>query len=226
MTVWRRLYSLDLTTFGAISGVVGTVGYLGFFVFAAVSGMMSGPEAAFFGVWFVPGLVVAARRAMLGVWVSPVGIRSRSLLRTTTVPWASVVDIHSGASSIMGLDMGRDAIVIERTDGEPVQTPIQSGAIVRPFRLELFRLVTWPEHYDEILANLRECHREARPPEQRAAVSPAPDPVRVDRRDRTRPPASSAGRRRDIHALTRQYERGVLTEVEYAAELARLRGDE
>ncbi|MEE3919063.1 hypothetical protein V2I01_13670 [Micromonospora sp. BRA006-A] len=44
-----------------------------------------------------------------------------------------------------------------------MQTPIQSGAIVRPFRLELTRLVTWPEHYDEILATLRECHRNARP---------------------------------------------------------------
>ncbi|MEU4661328.1 hypothetical protein AB0F83_06220 [Micromonospora chalcea] len=226
MTVWRRPYSLDLTTGGAMCAVVGTAAFLVYLVFAGVRGVYPGPMAAFAVAWTAVGLVVWVRRAMLGVWVSPVGIRSRSLLHTTTVPWASVVDIHSGASSIMGLDMGRDAIVIERTDGAPVQTPIQSGAIVRPFRLELTRLVTWPEHYDEILANLRECHREARLPEQRAAASPAPDPVRVDRPDRTRPPAPSAGRRRDIHALTRQYERGVLTDAEYAAELARLRGDE
>jgi len=226
MTVWRRPYSLDLATSGSMVVAGLAVGYFVLIVFGVRSGGLLEREAVVLGVWNAGVLAVAVRRAMLGVWVSPVGVRSRSLLRTTTVPWASVADIHSGTGSIAGLDMGRDAIVIERTDGAPVQTPIQSGAIVRPFRLELTRLVTWPEHYDEILATLRECHREARPPEQRAAASPAPDPVRVDRPDRTRPPAPSAGRRRDIHALTRQYERGVLTDAEYAAELARLRGDE
>ncbi|MEU7951443.1 PH domain-containing protein [Micromonospora chalcea] len=226
MTVWRRPYSLDLATSGSMVVAGLAVGYFVLIVFGVRSGNLLEREAVVLGVWNAGVLAVAVRRAMLGVWVSPVGVRSRSLLRTTTVPWASVADIHSGTGSIAGLDMGRDAIVIERTDGAPVQTPIQSGAVVRPFRLELTRLVTWPEHYDEILATLRECHREARPPEQRAAASPAPDPVRVDRPDRTRPPAPSAGRRRDIHALTRQYERGVLTDAEYAAELARLRGDE
>ncbi|MEU8365748.1 hypothetical protein [Micromonospora tulbaghiae] len=228
MTVWRRPYSLDLTTVGAIFVVVGTAGYLGFFVFAAGSGMISEPEAVFFGVWFVPGLVVALRRAMLGVWVSHIGIRSRSLFHTTTVPWASVVEIHNGTGSMVGLDMGRVAIVIERTGGGPVQTPIQRGDFIQPFnfRPELGRLVTWPEHYDEILATLRECHRNARPREQRAPASP--DPVRAGRPDQPEPvrrPAPSAAQRRDIHALTRQYERGVLTDAEYAAALARLRGD-
>lgn len=226
MTVWRRPYSLDLATSGSMVVAGLAVGYFVLIVFGVRSGSLLEREAVVLGVWNAGVLAVAVRRAMLGVWVSPVGVRSRSLLRTTTVPWASVAEIHSGTGSIAGLDMGRDAIVIERTDGAPVQTPIQSGAVVRPFRLELTRLVTWPEHYDEILATLRECHRNARPPEQRAAASPAPDPVRVDRPDRTRPPAPSAGRRRDIHALTRQYERGVLTDAEYAAELARLRGDE
>ncbi|WP_431899956.1 PH domain-containing protein [Micromonospora chalcea] len=226
MTVWRRPYSLDLATSGSMVVAGLAVGYFVLIVFGVRSGNLLEREAVVLGVWNAGVLAVAVRRAMLGVWVSPVGVRSRSLLRTTTVPWASVAEIHSGTGSIAGLDMGRDAIVIERTDGAPVQTPIQSGAIVRPFRLELTRLVTWPEHYDEILATLRECHREARPSEQRAAASPAPDPVRVDRPDRTRPPAPSAGRRREIHALTRQYERGVLTDAEYAAELARLRGDE
>ncbi|MEU0960895.1 PH domain-containing protein [Micromonospora aurantiaca] len=229
MTVWRRPYSLDLTTSGFMVVAVLAVGFFVLLVFEVRSGRMPGRDAVFLGVWNAVGLAVAVRRAMLGVWVSPVGVRSRSLLRTTTVPWASVAEIHSGTGSIVGLDVGRDAIVIERIDGEPVQTPIQSGAVVRPFRLELTRLVTWPEHYDEILANLRECHRNARPPEQRAAASPAPDPVRTDRPDppgQIRRPAPSAAQRRDIHALTRQYERGALTDAEYAAALARLRGDE
>ncbi|MEU9511941.1 hypothetical protein [Micromonospora sp. NPDC048169] len=225
MTVWRRPYSLDLTTSGAMCAVVGTAAFLVFFVVTGVRGVYPVPMAAFAAAWTAAGLVVWARRAMLGVWVSPVGVRSRSLFHTTTVPWASVVEIHSGTGSIVGLDMGRDAIVIERIDGAPVQTPIQSGAIIRPFRLELTRLVTWPEHYDEILATLRECHRNARPPERRGPAGPAPDQVRADRPGWTRPPAPSAGRRRDIHALTRQYERGALTDAEYAAQLARLRGD-
>ncbi|MEU4788088.1 PH domain-containing protein [Micromonospora tulbaghiae] len=229
MTVWRRPYSLDLTTADFMVVSVLAVGFFVFLVFEVRSARMLGPEVVFLGVWNAVGLAVAVRRAMLGVWVSPVGLRSRSLLRTTTVPWASVVDIRSGTSSIVGLDMGRDAIVIDRIDGAPVQTPIQSGAIVQPFRLELTRLVTWPEHYDEILATLRECHRNARPPEQRPPASPVPDPVRADRPgppEQVRRPAPSAAQRRDIHALTRQYERGVLTGAEYAAELARLRGEE
>ncbi|MET9300303.1 MULTISPECIES: PH domain-containing protein [Micromonospora] len=229
MTVWRRPYSLDLATSDSMVVAGLAVGFFVLIVFGIRSGSFLEREAVFLGVWNAGVLAVAVRRAMLGVWVSPVGVRSRSLLRTTTVPWASVVEIHSGTASIAGLDMGRDAIVIERIDGEPVQTPIQSGAIVRPFRLELTRLVTWPEHYDEILATLRECHRDARPAEQRAPASPAPDPVRADRPDppeQIRRPAPSAAQRRDIHALTRQYERGVLTDAEYAAALARLRGDE
>ncbi|MEW2444389.1 hypothetical protein [Micromonospora marina] len=55
-----------------------------------------------------------------------------------------------------------------------------------------------------------------------------PDPVRADRPDQpdqVRRSARNAAQRRDIHALTRQYERGALTDAEYAAELARLRGD-
>ncbi|MFG2079808.1 hypothetical protein ACGFI5_05530 [Micromonospora tulbaghiae] len=231
MMVWRRPYSLDLTTVGAIFAVVGTGGHLVFYTVAGLRGWLPGPMAAFVGAWTAAGLAVAVRRAMLGVWVSHIGVRSRSLFHTTTVSWASVVEIHNGTGSMVGLDMGRVAIVIERIDGDPVQTPIQRGDFIRPFnfRPELTRLVTWPEHYDEILATLRECHRNARPSEQRPPASPAPDPVRADRPgppEQVRRPAPSAAQRRDIHALTRQYERGVLTGAEYAAALARLRGDE
>ncbi|WP_431874193.1 PH domain-containing protein [Micromonospora marina] len=230
MTVWRRPYSLDLATAGAIFAVVVMVGLSAFLVIAAGSGMMPGTEAVLFGVWLVPGLLVTVRRAMLGVWVSHIGVRSRSLFHTTTVPWASVVEIRNGTGSMAGLDMGRVAIVIERTEGEPVQTPIQRGDFLRPFtfRPELGRLATWPEHYDEILSALRECHRNARPAGRHEPTSPVPDPVRADRPDQpdqVRRPARNAAQRRDIHALTRQYERGALTDAKYAAELARLRGD-
>ncbi|MET7469024.1 PH domain-containing protein [Micromonospora sp. NPDC005686] len=195
MMVWRRPYSLDLTTGGALGSAVVTAGLLVFFVLGGLRGLLSVPEATFCGVWTAAsGLAVGVRRAMLGVWVSDAGVRSRSLFHTTTVPWASVAEIRSGAGSILGLDMGRDAIVIERIDGDPVQTPLQSGSLIRPFRPELTRLVTWPEHYDEILAALRECHRNARPREQ----SPAPDPVPADRPDepeQIRRPAPSAAQR-------------------------------
>ncbi|MEE3919062.1 PH domain-containing protein [Micromonospora sp. BRA006-A] len=96
---------LDLTTAGSMVVAGLAVCFFVLIVFGVRSGSFLKREAVVLGVWNAGVLAVAVRRAMLGVWVSPVGVRSRSLLRTTTVPWASVVEIRSGTSSIAGLDM-------------------------------------------------------------------------------------------------------------------------
>ncbi|GAA3747835.1 PH domain-containing protein [Micromonospora maritima] len=176
MTRWQRPYSLDLETAGALFGVLATALLGALLVVGGLGGVVPVPLAALGGAWLALGSVVGIRQAMLGVSVSDVGVRSRSMFRTTTVPWASVVEIRSGTGSMAGLDMGRLAIVIDRVDGEPVQTPLQRGHF-RLFSLdpELGRLATWPEHYDEILTTLRAHHRAARPagPPPRPPAPPA-----------------------------------------------------
>ncbi|MCW3840406.1 hypothetical protein ONA70_09900 [Micromonospora yasonensis] len=197
---------------------------------------MPTPWAILAGAWLAGAVAVTARRAMLGVYVSDGGIRSRPLLRTTTVAWASVSDIHSGTASMAGLDMGRAAIIIEQTDGVLIQIPLQRGDLFRPFtfRPELGRLATWPEHYDEILATLQACHRDAQRRQQTASIGRLAQPSAAGARatgpsagvSRTCPArdALTPDQRRDIHALTRQYQRGALTDAEFAVELAKIHG--
>jgi hypothetical protein len=234
MRKWQRPYSLDIATGFAVLGLVAMGGPAALIVIMYVREEMPTPLPILFGIWLATGVAVTARRAMLGVYVSDDGIRSRSLLHTTTVPWASVSEIRSGTASMAGLDMGRVAIIIERTDGVLIQTPLQRGDLFRPFtfRPELGRLATWPEHYDEILATLQAHHRDA---QRRRQAPPIGQPARSFATD-TRPTSPPAGvsrtratrdappddKRRDIHALTRQHQRGALTDAEFAAELAKL----
>ncbi|MFJ2082718.1 hypothetical protein ACIOBK_09230 [Micromonospora chokoriensis] len=231
---WQRPYSLDAATGFAMMGLVGVVGFATFLSIMYVRERpFPLPVAILFGVWMAVCVAVAVRQAMLGVYVSAFGIRSRTLLRTTTVPWQSVASIDSGIATIAGLDMGRSAIIIERTDGLPVQTALQRGDLLRPFtfRPELGRLATWPEHYDEILATLRAHHSDAQPrpgaPIGRSALplaggaGPASSSAGV-RRQRTASGVPGADQRRDIHALARQHQRGALTDAEYAAALAKI----
>ncbi|MDG4837662.1 hypothetical protein O7631_14170 [Micromonospora sp. WMMD967] len=231
---WQRPYSLDAATAFAMMGLVGVVGFATFLSIMYVRQRpFPLPVAILLGAWMAVCLAVVVRQAMLGVYVSAFGIRSRTLLRTTTVPWRSVVSIESGIATIAGLDMGRSAIIIERADGVPIQTAIQRGDLLRPFtfRPELGRLATWPEHYDEILATLRAHHGEAQP--RRSAQIGRSVPPLADGAGKTRPPGgvrrqratsgvAGADRRRDIHALARQHQRGALTDAEYAAALAKI----
>ncbi|MEV0158160.1 hypothetical protein AB0H57_31305 [Micromonospora sp. NPDC050686] len=226
---WHRPYSLDVNTGFAVLGLVAVAGVGTFLLITYVRDGMPALLAVLFGGWLTGAVAVTARQAMLGVYVSDVGIRSRLLLRTTTVSWDAVSDIRSGTATVAGLDMGRDAIIIERSDGVSIQTALQRGHLFRPFRPELGRLPTWSEHYDEILATLRSHHRDA----QRRRQSPA---HLTQPSARTRPTGPSAGagqarparaastadQRRDIHTVTRQHQRGALTDAEFAAELARI----
>ncbi|SCF27558.1 hypothetical protein [Micromonospora chokoriensis] len=231
---WQRPYSLDAATGFAMVGLVGVVGFATFLSIMYVRERpFPLPVAILIGVWLAVCFAVAVRQAMLGVYVSAFGIRSRTLLRTTTVPWRSVASVDSGIATIAGLDTGRSAIIIERTDGVPIQTAIQRGDLLRPFtfRPELGRLATWPEHYDEILATLRAHHGDAQPRPGApiggstlpfaGGAGPTSPSARV-RRQRTAGGVPGADQRRDIHALARQHQRGALTDAEYAAALAKI----
>lgn len=233
MRRWERPYSLDIATAFAVLGLVAVAVPAAVLVITYARGELPTPVAILFAVWLAGGTAGTARQAMLGVYVSDGGIRSRSLLHTTTVPWASVAEIHSGTATMAGLDMGRPAIVIERTDGTPVQTPLQRGDLFRPFtfRPELGRLATWPEHYDEILETLRAHHRDAQlrlagstgPPAQPpAAGGSTTSSAGAGRANPTRD-VLGADQRRDMHALIRQHERGAVSDAEFAAEMAKIR---
>lgn len=231
---WQRPYSLDAATGFAMLGLVGVAGFTTFLAIVYVrERAVPAPVAVLFGAWLAVCFAVAVRQTMLGVYVSAGGIRSRTLLRTTTVPWESVAAIHSGIATIAGLDMGRAAIIIERTDGVSVQTALQRGDMLRPFtfRPEFGRLATWPEHYDEILATLRAHHRDAQP--QHRAQTGGPAGPSTAGAGTTSPSAGvgwrritrggpTADQRRNIHALTRQHQRGALTDAEFAAALAKI----
>ncbi|MEU5914215.1 hypothetical protein [Micromonospora sp. NPDC047527] len=231
---WQRPYSLDAATGFAMLGLVGVVGFATFLAIVYVRERpVPAPVVILFGAWLVVCAAVALRQAMLGVYVSACGIRSRTLLHTTTVPWESVAAVQSGIATIAGLDMGRSAIIIERTDGAPVQTALQRGDLLRPFtfRPELGRLATWPEHYDEILATLRAHHRDAQP--RYTGQTGGPARPGTGGAGTTRPSAGvgrtgvtrggpTADQRRDLHALTRQHQRGALTDAEFAAALAKI----
>ncbi len=218
----------------AVLGPPGVIGFAVFMVIQFVHGRIPALIVIPLLVWTAVCLVGAVRQAMLGVYVGDDGVRSRSMLRTTTVPWASVSEIRNGVATMAGLDMGRAAITIDRTDGGPVQTPLQRGDILRPFtfRPELGRLTTWPEHYDEILATLRACHRDWQSRTQTTGrvadasstgTRPTSPSLRVNRTGALRE-VPVADRRRDIHALTRQHQRGALTDAEFAAQLAKIHG--
>ncbi|GIH09139.1 hypothetical protein Rhe02_72060 [Rhizocola hellebori] len=168
------------------------------------------------------GILVGGRRSMLGVYVSDQGIKSRSLLNTTMVPWENVREIGNGLATIGGLYMGRDAIVIHRLDGPLVQTPVQRGDFMRPFtfRPELGRLATGPKHYDDILTSLRRhheswCERHGRPvpaPMPQLVIAPV-QPARISE------PRQQVSQ---LHVLKRLHERGVLTDAEFERQSADL----
>ncbi|MEH1167066.1 hypothetical protein V6V47_16955 [Micromonospora sp. CPCC 205539] len=231
MRRWQRPYSLDTATGFAIFGLVGMAAFTTFVVIQYLHGRVPTIGAVFLALWLPICAAVGVRQAMLGVYVSDVGVRSRSILRTTTVPWEFVSEIHSGVATMAGMDMGRSAIIIERTDGVSVQTPVQRGDFFRPFtfRPELGRVATWPEHYDEILTTLRAHHRDAQRSRQPVPTDQPARPAAVDvpttRRsagvDRT-PDGLTADQRRDIHALTRQHQRGALTDAEFSTALAKI----
>ncbi|MBO4208161.1 PH domain-containing protein [Micromonospora echinofusca] len=236
MRRWERPYMLDIATGFAVLTLFLVAGAATFLVFMYAFGVIPAPAAIIFAVWLAAAVVVTVRRAMLGVYVSDDGLRSRSLLRTTTLPWAAVSDIRSGAATVAGLDIGRSAIVIERIDGVLIQTPLQRGDLFRPFtfRPELGRLATWPEHYDEILAILQAHHRDAQDRRQAAPTSPSVRPSTAGgrpakpsagaSRTRTARRSSSDDKRRDLHALARQHQRGALTDAEFAVESAKING--
>jgi hypothetical protein len=237
---WERPYSLDSFAGSAVLGLPLVAGLLGVVVYDTLR--RGGP------LWFTVvlitcgglGLLIVSRIAMLGVFVATSGIRSRSMLRTVTVPWDSVSDIHSGIATIGGLDMGRSAIVIVLTDGSEVQTPIQRGDFMRPFtfRPELGRIATWPAHYDQILEILRTRLREARQERGQPAAGSTPGSTRASNRRPIRLSASSPAdpaqdkwetTKRDdprLHVLARLYERGVITETEFESQRAALLAEE
>jgi len=123
MARWRRIDTPK--SFYAV--FVGTstvmVMLLGFLVWVAVTGN----PAALAGVVFVLLMIaISIRGNRMGVYLGGSGVRSRSLLRTRTVPWVSVERFEDRRAVHNPWDLGSPlparAIWIVRWDGETIQT--------------------------------------------------------------------------------------------------------
>lgn len=113
-------------TFVVFSGLMIVFGLL--FLMLAVTASTRHP-AALLGVAFtLLWLASAIRINRMGVYYSEFGVRSRSFLRTRTVPWASVAKFEDAPAASNPWNLGSSiparAIWIMRWDGETIQTPL------------------------------------------------------------------------------------------------------
>ncbi|MCF3146640.1 PH domain-containing protein [Streptomyces platensis] len=73
-------------------------------------------------------IALALRLLRVGLWVSAQGLRQVNLLRTATVPWSAVAAVRTRQQPVRWLGLPRtvqgQALIIERTQGEPLRTLI------------------------------------------------------------------------------------------------------
>jgi hypothetical protein len=169
---------------------------------------------AIFGTVF---LTVLGRQAILGVYVADVGVRSRTMLHTWTAPWTDVVTFRS-LPSMSRITRGQSGIVIELTGGRSIRTPITVGhsTMQNMIVARLGISAMYASQYDDVLTALDAAAAEAQrdmpyPPRIGSACA---QPTMSDR---------------DIdvaaHVLTRKHQRAELTDEEFVALMAALRGE-
>lgn len=201
MTCWERPYSLDTPTALAYAQSVLVTGL-------AVAVIRSGWLYPL--ILLVPALAVSVRTAMVGLFVSEKGVRSRGFFVVATVEWNQIADIRSGYVSYFGAVTGRRCIVLDLVDGTTVQTPIRMRLPRRLFmvneRYDIAGASTNAAHYDYILQTLQHLLGE----HGGSVATPAP----------ARPAVAAADNREQLHTLERLRQRGSITDDEYA----RLRG--
>ncbi|MFD5399770.1 PH domain-containing protein [Streptomyces sp. NPDC127097] len=73
-------------------------------------------------------IALALRLLRVGVWVSAQGLRQVNLLRTATEPWSAIASVRTRQQPVRWLGLPRtvqgQALIIERTQGEPLRTLI------------------------------------------------------------------------------------------------------
>ncbi|QIY57896.1 hypothetical protein HEP86_29430 [Streptomyces sp. RPA4-5] len=73
-------------------------------------------------------IALALRLLRVGLWVSAQGLRQVNLLRTATEPWRGIATVRTRQQPVRWLGLPRtvqgQALIIERTQGEPLRTLI------------------------------------------------------------------------------------------------------
>ncbi|WP_327224297.1 PH domain-containing protein [Streptomyces platensis] len=73
-------------------------------------------------------IALALRLLRVGLWVSAQGLRQVNLLRTATEPWSAIAAVRTRQQPVRWLGLPRtvqgQALIIERTQGEPLRTLI------------------------------------------------------------------------------------------------------
>ncbi len=126
MARWRRV-TTPKSFFGITIGIIMAAGL---FVVLFVTDAMRRPFSAFsvgFGALVLLVLALTVRLNRMGVFYSDVGVRSRSHLRTRTIPWASIEKFEDRPASnvwVPGTNAPARGVWIVRWDGGTVQTPV------------------------------------------------------------------------------------------------------
>jgi hypothetical protein len=100
-------------------------------------------------------LVLGWRLLQVGIAVSGRGLRIRRLVRTRTLAWSQIDEVHSRPARRFGRDTHRQAIWVMPRGGAPVETPVQLyGEDIRGPRARYGRILR-PREYADTLQLLR-----------------------------------------------------------------------
>ncbi|MEW9517206.1 hypothetical protein [Streptomyces tubercidicus] len=122
---WRRPYRPGPWRVGAAAVLLLLASFV---LLSAMIIAMAGslPGAAVCAVVGALMVTLAVRLLRVGLWVSAQGLRQVNLLRTATEPWSSVTSVRTRQQPVRWLGLPRtvqgQALIIERTAGEPLRT--------------------------------------------------------------------------------------------------------
>ncbi|WP_327154503.1 hypothetical protein [Streptomyces tubercidicus] len=122
---WRRPYRPGPWRVGAAAVLLLLASFV---LLSAMIIAMAGslPGAAVCAVVGALMVALAVRLLRVGLWVSAQGLRQVNLLRTATEPWSSVTSVRTRQQPVRWLGLPRtvqgQALIIERTTGEPLRT--------------------------------------------------------------------------------------------------------
>ncbi|GAA2616022.1 PH domain-containing protein [Streptomyces tubercidicus] len=122
---WRRPYRPGPWRVGAAAVLLLLASFV---LLSAMIIAMAGslPGAAVCAVVGALVVALAVRLLRVGLWVSARGLRQVNLLRTATEPWSSVTSVRTRQQPVRWLGLPRtvqgQALIIERTTGEPLRT--------------------------------------------------------------------------------------------------------
>ncbi|MFF3547374.1 PH domain-containing protein [Streptomyces platensis] len=124
---WRRPYRPGPWRVGAAAVLLLLASFvlLSAMIIAMAGSLPGGAACAAVGALMI---ALALRLLRVGLWVSTQGLRQVNLLRTATEPWSAIASVRTRQQPVRWLGLPRtvqgQALIIERTQGEPLRTLI------------------------------------------------------------------------------------------------------